>query len=181
MKTTVLTVLVLSLPHAYVFWRASTVPAVQRRITRRWRIAIAIALWVLFYVGGGYFAGSIFIHWMACLFLISLALLLVDIATGFGFFLPRYASKLRGLALVAGLLMSVTAIVQGLRPPVVAEYEVHIKDLPAELDGAVLAAIADTHVGPLIGPDWLEARVQQLLQMRPDMIVLLGDIFGSQN
>ncbi len=175
--------------HAYVFWRLATLRAVRRCIPRRWLIVVAVLLGALYYIGrvyrhsgGGFLAGSLEIytmHWTAALFLTTLTVLAADLVSGFGFFLPRFARKLRGLALVAGLLMSVTAIVQGLRPPVVAEYEVHIKDLPAGLDGTVLVAIADTHVGPMIGPGWLEARVQQLLRMRPDMIVLLGDIFES--
>ena len=171
---------VISLMHAYVFWRAATVSAVQRCISRRWLIIVAVALWVLFPVGSIYIGIDLMVHWIVILFLTSPILLAVDLVTGFGFFLPRIARQLRGLALATGLLMTVTAVVQGMRPPVVRQYEVHLSGLPAELDGTVLAAIADTHVGPLIGPVWLEARVEQLLEMRPDMIVLLGDIFSPE-
>ena len=175
--------------HAYVFWRLATLRAVRRYIPRRWLIIVAVLLGALYYIGrvyrhsgGGLLAGMFEIytmHWTAAMFLTSLTVLTADLVTGFGFFLPRFASRLRGLALVTGLLMSVTALVQGLRPPAVTEHEVFLQGLPADLDGTVLAAIADTHVGPMIGPDWLESRVQQLLRMQPDMIVLLGDIFES--
>ena len=185
---TVLTTAV-SLMHAYVFWRAATVPALQRRISRRWLIIVAVALWALFYIGRTYrhsgswllsgFLEIYTMHWAASLLLTSVVVLAADIVSGFGFFLPRIARQLRGLALAAGLLMSVTALVQGMRPPVVTEHEVFLQGLPQELDGTVVAVISDTHVGPMIGASWLEARVQQLQQMRPDMILLLGDIFES--
>jgi predicted MPP superfamily phosphohydrolase len=73
--------------------------------------------------------------------------------------------------------MSVIALIQGLRPPVVNDYEVCLDGLPAEMDGTVLVAMADCHLGSLIGQKWIEARVRQIEALKPDIIVLLGDIF----
>lgn len=116
-------------------------------------------------------------NWMAILFLISVSLLAVDIITGFGFLLPRLTPSLRGLALVIGGVLSVIAIIQGMRPPVVQKYEVSISNFPEEMDGKVLVAISDLHLGSLIGKRWMEARVAQVQALNPDIIVLLGDIF----
>lgn len=175
-KTDLTTAVSVMLMHAYVFWRAATVPAVQRRISRRWLIIVAVALWVLFYTG---FFGIYTMDWIGTLLLTFLVVLAADIFSGFGFFLPRIAGQLRGMALAVGLVISVTALVQGMRPPEVHEHEVYLNGLPTELDGTVLAAISDMHAGPLTKTSWLEARVEQLLEMRPDMIVLLGDILDS--
>jgi uncharacterized protein len=170
---------------AYVFWRVATVATVPRRISRRWFIAIVVALLVLVHVGI-IFSGSssLLYHWIACLFLIFISLLAVDFVTAFGFFLQRIVQKLRLFALAAGLMLCAVAHIQGFRPPVVVEHEIVLKGLPSELDGTVLAAVADTHIGHDNGLDWLEERVQQILGMQPDMIVLMGDIVarnGSQN
>ena len=175
--------------HAYVFWRLATLKAVRRRIPLRWQIIVAVLLAALYYIGrtyrhsgGGIVVGlfEIFtMHWTAALFLTTIVVLTADLVSGFGFFLPRVAGKLRGGALLTGLLLSILAIIQGLRAPVVSEHEIVLRGLPSELDGAVVAVTSDTHVGPMIGPEWLAERVEQLLDMKPDMILLLGDIFES--
>jgi len=162
--------------YAYVFWRAGTVPAVKRRLSLRWRLIIPVGLGILFYFGG---FGSYTLEWLTILAISFLLILVVDIATGFGFFLPRIAGQTRGIALVIGLLYAAMAMVQGMRPPTVKEYEVYLKGLPAELDSTVVAAVSDLHVGPLTKPDWFEARVKQIHEMQPDMILLLGDIIDT--
>ena len=156
-------------------------PAVQRRIPRRWMNFVAVVLWVSlpFIVVMIIEYNNFLYHWIACLFLIALCLLAVDLVTVFGFVLRRNTHKLRLMALSAGLLLCLIAHVQGFRPPVVVEQEIVLQGLPSELDGAVLAAMADTHIGHDNGLDWLEARAQQIFEIRPDMIVLIGDIVTS--
>ncbi len=171
---------------AYVFWRVATLPAVQRRLSRRWVYFVAVVLWVLSPILIMYLieSGSYLYHWIASMFLIALCLLAVDLGTVFGLVLRRITDRLRLMALAAGLLLCVIAFVQGSRPPVVTEHEVVLQGLPTELDGTVLVAVADTHIGGDNGLEWLEERIQQILDMRPDMIVLIGDIVtsnGNQN
>ena len=130
-----------TLMHIYVFWRASSVPFLKRHIPRKLLIGTGIALWLCFYAGRtighggtGGLAGMLELlgmDWIAILFIVSVCLLAMDIVTGFGFFLPRIAPSLRGLALAAGGVLSVIALVQGLRPPVVQNYDVNLSDLPA--------------------------------------------------
>ena len=183
---TVLTTAV-TLMQVYVFWRASSVPLIKRHIPSKLLIAAGAILWAAFYLGrvvghdgSGTFARMLELFgmdWMAVLFLSSVCLLGMDLLTGFGFLLPRLAPRLRGLALAAGGMLSLAAIVQGLRPPVVQDYEVHLAGLPAEMDSTVLVGLSDLHVGSLIGEDWLEARVAQVQALQPDLVVLVGDLF----
>lgn len=173
--------------HIYVFWRAASVPLVNRHVSRKLLIGAGVVLWAMFYFGrvfghGGTGAPAATLEflgmtWMGMLFLTSVCLLAIDLVTGFGFLLPRSAPSLRGLALVAGGVLSVIALVQGLRPPVVQSYEVRLAGLPDEMDGTVLVAMSDLHVGSLIGERWLAARIAQVQAESPDLVVLLGDLF----
>jgi predicted MPP superfamily phosphohydrolase len=173
--------------HAYVFWRAASVPFVDRYISQKVLIGAAVVLWVLFYLGRvighggrGVFAAAfefIGMTWMAVLFLIFVPLVIIDLFTLFGFLMPKFSPWLRGWGLLAGVILSVIALFQGLRPPVIATYEVSLLGLPKTLDGTTLVALSDMHLGSQIGRTWLAARVAQVNKQKPDIIVLLGDIF----
>jgi len=173
--------------HLYVFWRISSVPFLKRHVSRKFLIGAVVFFWSLFVIGRFYGHGGtgefamtlelIGMDWMAVIFLTTVSLLAVDLVTGFGLLLPRLAPSLRGLALIAGGALSLIALVQGLRPPVVQEYEVRLSGLPHFMDGTVLVAMSDLHVGTLLGDQWLDARVAQVQAESPDIVVLLGDLF----
>jgi predicted MPP superfamily phosphohydrolase len=59
----------------------------------------------------------------------------------------------------------------------VERYEVRLPGLPGELDGTVVIGLSDLHLGSLIGEPWLSARIDQVQAERPDLVVLLGDLF----
>jgi hypothetical protein len=187
----VVLVLVVTLMHVYVFWRAHSVPLLQRHVPRKLLIGAGMCLWAVFNLGRFFGHGGtgtlasvleLFgMNWMAMLFLATVCLLAIDLVTGFGFLLPRLAPTMRGAALVAGGVLSMVALVQGLRPPVVEDYDVHLSGLPRELDGTVIVAMSDLHVGTVLGKEWLEARVAQVQEQRPDLVVLLGDIFEGHD
>lgn len=175
-----------TLLHAYVFWRAASVPALASRLPRAALAAVAVTMWASIFLlrvgrrGGGvgaFLFELVEMHWLALLFLVGLALLAVDLLTGFGLWLRALAPRLRGLALVAGLLLATAAVVQGLRPPVVSDYEVRLAGLPPTLDGTVVVALSDLHLGELIGADWMSARADQVKALDPDLVVFLGDLF----
>jgi predicted MPP superfamily phosphohydrolase len=171
----------------YVFWRAASVPLLKRHVHRKLLIGAAMVLWAGFFFGRvvghdgtGVLARTLEFFgmtWMAVLFLVFVSLLATDLVTGFGFVVPRLAPSLRGLALVAGGVLSAIALVQGLRPPVVQNYDVYLPGLPDEMDDTVLVAVSDLHLGSLLGEQWLEARVAQIQAEQPDLVVLLGDLF----
>jgi len=115
--------------------------------------------------------------WLGTLLLVMVSFLVVDAITLFGLLLRRHVPMLRSLALLAGTILTVAALVQGIRPPVIQNYEVQIDELPTELEGMHIAALSDLHLGSLLGREWLEARIAQTLALKPDMVLLLGDIF----
>ena len=45
------------------------------------------------------------------------------------------------------------------------------------LDGLVIVALSDMHLGSQLGKRWLDDRIAQVLAQQPDLVVLLGDIF----
>jgi predicted MPP superfamily phosphohydrolase len=175
----------------YVFWRASSVPFVKEHVPRRLLAGAGLTSWAFFLLGSTASAdltGALTVPlelwsmtWLAVLFLTSIALLAVDVATGFGAWMKRAAPRLRGVGLVAGGALSAIALYQGLRAPVVDSYEVHIASLPAALDGTVVVGMSDLHLGSLLGIPWLAARLRQVRAERPDMIVFIGDVFEGHN
>jgi predicted MPP superfamily phosphohydrolase len=178
---------VVTLMQIYVFWRAYLVPFLKRNISRKLLIGTGIVLWSVFslgrYLGHG---GTGFLsmtleflgmNWIAVVFLLTVSLLFVDLITIGGFLLPRLAPSMRGFALVVGGVFSLVALIQGMRPPVVQDYKVYLYGLPQKMNGTVIVALSDLHIGTLLGKKWLEARVDQVRAQEPDLVVLLGDIF----
>lgn len=189
---TVLTVTMTAM-QLYVFWRAGSAPLLQRRLPRGFLIGIGLLLWAGFVLSRNLGHGSsgclatalelYGMHWMAVLFLATVCLLAVDLVTGFGWWLSRMAPRLRGWALLAGATLSVIALVQGRRPPVVQRYEVCLPGLPPELDGTVLVALSDLHLGALLGRPWLEARVARQAEQAAAAgvgLLLSGHTHGGQ-
>jgi hypothetical protein len=113
---------------------------------------------------------------MGSLFLALACLVLADLVTGFGWLLPRPAPALRVAALAAAGLLSLVALAQGLRAPVVSEVQVRLAGLPAALDGTVLVQLSDLHLGGILGRAWLERRVAQVQALHPDLIAVTGDL-----
>ncbi len=172
---------------AYVLWRCASVPILERRLTP-WRlVAIGAGVWIVFVLGRviGHrgtswaagvleFAGMTLLGWIL---LTSIALLFVDLVTLFGLVLRRWAPRMRGLALAAGAVLAIIALIQGSRAPVVSSLEVELPGLPAAMDGTVLVAVSDAHLGALRSVAWFDARVAQIRALEPDLVVFLGDMF----
>jgi predicted MPP superfamily phosphohydrolase len=177
--------------HLYVFARIAGVPWVVRHVPRKNLVGIGVILWALFFFGRVYghhgpgIAAAILeflgMNWMGALFLMCIPLLATDCVTLFGFLMPRISPALRGWALLAGIGLSVVALFQGLRPPVVEKYEVVLPGLPKTMDGTVIVALSDMHLGSQRGRSWLAARIAQVNAQQPDLVVLLGDIFEGHD
>lgn len=187
----VILILAVTLMQGYLFWRASSVPFVRRNVSRKLLIGIGVALWASIVLGrivGSQAMGSfaealefVSMTWMGMLFLMSVTLLVADAATGFGFIFQRFAPALRGVGLAVGGVLCLVALIQGLRAPVVQHHEVFLAGLPAQLDGTVIVALSDLHLGPMLGERWLASRVEQIRAEHPDMVVLLGDVFEGHD
>jgi len=176
--------------HGYVFWRLASVPWVAAHVPRRvlpWS-ALALACgyplartlnargWTA--VGGPleFFAAN----WIGVLFLLVAALLAAEVVTLGGALLPRLAPVLRGWAAAGGLALAAVALVQGLRPPVVRDYEVRLAGLPPERDGLVLVAVSDLHLGAMIGGPWLSRLIARIDGLKPDAVVVVGDLVDGE-
>jgi hypothetical protein len=172
--------------HLYVFWRAASVPWVSAHCSRRGLMMLAVALWTSYPLARFFdawhwtvvarpleFVGA---TWMGVLFLLGSALLVVDVSTLGGLCLSRWAPVARGWAMALAGLLSVIALAQGLRPPVVRDYEVRLPGLPTERSGLALVMISDLHLGTLIGERWLERLIHRVHALRPDLVVVAGDL-----
>jgi predicted MPP superfamily phosphohydrolase len=178
-----------TLMHAYVLWRVWAVPGLASPHTHRLLVAAAALLWVSYPLSRFLyswhakwaarpleFAGA---TWMGTLFLVFVALLLVDVVTGGGLVLSRVAPVMRGWAVVAAAVLAATALVLGLRDPVVRDYEVRLPGLPAERDGTVLVEVSDIHLGTLIGERWMGRLVDRVNAMKVDIVVVDGDLIDG--
>lgn len=173
--------------HIYVFGRTASIPFIKRYIPRKVFIGAGFILWLLLiggrligHRGDGVLATALEflgMSWMAILFLTFVPLIIIDIVTIFGFLMPGLSQKIRGCGLILGLLLSLIALFQGIKAPVIQDYEVTIADLPEAMNGKVLVALSDLHLGSQTGERWLEDRITQVRKLQPDIVVLLGDIF----
>jgi len=76
---------------------------------------------------------------------------------------------------VAGVLVSGFAIFQAVRAPAISEHEVTLDKLPKELDGMVLVAISDLHLGAQRRSEWMARRVEQINALQPAAVLMVGD------
>jgi predicted MPP superfamily phosphohydrolase len=172
--------------HVYVFWRIASIPVITAFVPRIILALVALFLWGSFIVsrivdrfGTRWLASAMEVvgaDWVGLIFLIFVCLLVTDLATGFGFLLPRVAPGLRGVAVLVAMALAVIAVVQAMRAPVVSSYDVRIPGLSADRDGTVIVAVSDMHLGTMLNPKWARARIAQVEQLRPDMVILAGDI-----
>ena len=177
---------IITVLHIYVFWRAASVPWLKSRVSAKVIIGTGAVLWASFFLGRtiehhstGPLAAAVELagmNWMGSLFLIFITLLAMDCLTAFGFILRRLAPTLRGWALVAGAVLSIVAVIQGLRAPVVTTYHVHLPALPVSMENTTIVALSDLHLGSLIGERWMEKRIEQVREQKPDLVFLLGDL-----
>ncbi len=177
--------------HLYVFWRLSSIPAIDRHISRKLLVVIAAICWASSLLRRVLDSRDLellaqplemfVMNWLGILFLVFFCLLIVDVFTVFGFFLRGYVPGLRSVGLLVGVLLASVALVQGLRPPVVVDYEVRLAGLPVENDNLEIAVLSDMHVGELIDGHWLASRVEQVNAIHPDMVILLGDLFEGDS
>jgi len=178
---------IITLVQIYTFCRIASVPFVKRYMPRKILIIIGMLLWIICFTGlvyGHHHTDAIAVilefmgmNWMGVQFLIFICILAVDIVTLFGFLMPKLSAKIRGIALITGILFSIIALIQGLRPPVIQNYDVSLSGLPDNLNGKVIVAMSDMHIGSLLGERWLAARIAQVQEQQPDIVVLLGDTF----
>lgn len=125
--------------------------------------------------------------WLGTLFLLVVALGLVDLArvlAEHGYRLwarrPFDPERRQTLARLTSLLAAVTgfgAAAAALRyRPVVKQLEVELERLPAAMDGTVIVQLSDIHVGPTIGREFVQSIVEEVNRLAPDLVAITGDL-----
>ena len=141
-------------------------------------------VWVVYIVGvqlgdeaidWRWWPGQFALTWLGILFVMTLCLLPVALATGFGFWWRERSRRLLGIGALAGALLAGFAVFQGVRAPGVVEYEVRMPKLPAALDGMTLLMVTDLHLGAQRRAEWMEDRVAQINALQPAAVVMVGD------
>ncbi|KFI06946.1 metallophosphoesterase [Massilia sp. BSC265] len=170
--------------HLYVAARLYSIDAVRSRIPRPvWWVG-ALLVWLLYFAGvrigdealdWRWWPGQFALTWLGITFVMSLCLLVTDILGGFGLWWRAHTQKLRTIGALAGVLLASFAIFQGMRAPVIVDQEVVMKDLPQALDGTVIVAVSDIHLGAQRRSEWLAARVEQINALKPAAVLMLGD------
>jgi uncharacterized protein len=175
-----------TLMHVFVVSRLWSLPAAPGAWWHRGLVATAVALWLSFPLGQFLarslgraaapieFAGA---AWVGVLFVLLVTLLAADFATGFGWLLS--ARPARQIALLAAVALSILGFVQGLRAPAVQEHRVAVRGLRPALEGLRIVQLSDVHLGPFLRSRWLERRLAQVDALRPDLIVVTGDLLDQ--
>jgi len=172
--------------HLYVFWRLASIPWIAAHLSILALTITGVSLWSSYVVARilderglqsliwpvEYVAAN----WIGLLFLLFWALLAVDIVTLGGWLFHEQAPTIRGVAVAIAALLSVVALIQAIRPPVVVDYELELAGLPPERDGTVLLQLSDLHLGNLLGRRWLKHLIDRVNQMKADIVVITGDL-----
>jgi predicted MPP superfamily phosphohydrolase len=175
--------------HAYVFWRLGSIPWIAAHVPWGWRLAAGVGFWALYPLARmlrhrmpeplAWAFEYVASNWLGVLFLLFCGLLVIDLVTLGGVLWRKHDGEIRGYGVLVALALSGIAMVQAMRTPVVRDHEVHMRGLPRERDGLVLLQVSDTHIGTLIGQRWTTRLVEQVNAMRPDLVVLVGDILDG--
>lgn len=176
--------------HAYVFWRLNSVPWISSRISLGALVIIALCLWsgyplVRILNAKGLERFTFLLEflattWIGIVFLLFSGFLVTDVVTLGGWLAPHHAGDIRGWAASIALVLSVIALIQGLRPPVVTDCEVYLKDLPRERDGLALVAVSDLHLGTLLAECWLARQIKRIAQLQPQLVLIVGDLVDGE-
>jgi len=172
--------------HVYVFWRLASVPWIAGHVSLPALVITGVALWLSYVVARvldarGLQAVSwpieyVAANWVGVLFLLFWALLAADAVTLGGWLFHEQAPAIRGWAAAIASFLSLVAMLQAVRSPIVSDYDVELEGLPLERDGTVLLQLSDLHLGNLLGRRWLRKLVERVNQMNADMVVITGDL-----
>lgn len=178
--------LIWALMHWYVLMRLSSVPGIAGHLPT-WVLVLAGVVLGSSYIvsrvmerfeldGFSHALEYIGANWVGVIFILLVCFLASDLVTGFGYLFVSWVHSARALALGIAVVLVAISLVQAVRTPVVTNYEVQMPGLPATADGTVLVVASDMHLGPMLDERWAEARARQIESLRPDVLLLVGDI-----
>jgi len=178
------------LMNAYVFWHLSGLPwFVSGRVRRRWVWIAAVPL-VLAYFGArnaynlgweraGLALEVIGSSWIGSALLLLSCFLLLDVVTLFGLLFRAWRPRFRLIAASSAAFMSLVALVQGARDPVLERFEVTVPGLPDQMEGLRVALLSDLHLGTRFDGPWVARLAAQVAEEKPGLILLAGDIIDG--
>lgn len=180
-----------ALMHVYVAHRVWRLPVLGAPHAHLVLVVALLLLWISYPLGrvldrmglptASYLLELAGATWMGVVFLLLACLLVVDLLTGFGAWGKPVLPTLRAGAVGAAVLMSLIGVVQGLRPPVIRQLDVRLPGLPPDADGLRVVQLSDMHLGPLLGETWLGHVVDRVGAMRPDLMLVTGDLVDSDS
>jgi predicted MPP superfamily phosphohydrolase len=101
---------------------------------------------------------------------------LTDLVTLFGMVLKPWVIQIRTAAIGVAVVLAIVAWIGGFVRPRTVELEVELPNLPASADGLVIAHLTDLHLGALIGARRLRSVIRQIDGLKPDIVVITGDL-----
>jgi hypothetical protein len=89
---------------------------------------------------------------------------------------PRLAPDSAAAVVLLALALTVIGLVNARRTARVVRVDVAIRDLPPQLANFRIVQISDIHVGPTIKRDYLQAIVERVNGLQPDLVAITGDL-----
>ncbi|HET8747909.1 MAG TPA: metallophosphoesterase, partial [Ramlibacter sp.] len=103
----------------------------------------------------------------------DLMLLVLDLAN---FDSPQLGENTAAAVPLLALALSLIGLINARRTAPVVRVTVPIAGLPGPLQGFRIVQISDIHVGPTIKRDYLDAIVQRVNALEPDVVAITGDL-----
>jgi uncharacterized protein len=188
--------------HRYVWARLvrdAVLPTPYHRIATILIIVLGVVLWSLFplmrVVPRSVMRPLALVGytWIGLVFLLVMSFATIDVLRLIGAIVERLRSDapdpsrrvLMGRAIAAGVgLLATGAAAWGVRSALgevrVIRHRVPLKKLPRGMDGLTIAQLTDVHVGPTIGREFIEQVVAQTNALKPDVIVITGDLVDGR-
>ena len=83
------------------------------------------------------------------------------------------------MAVTVSLLLCIQGLTAASRGPTIVGVTVPLARLPPSLDGTRIVQLSDIHLGPMIGQAALDRVVNMVSVIKPDVIVITGDLVDS--
>lgn len=122
----------------------------------------------------GFFSSLLVVTFARDLLLASL--LTVDAIWPHTIPLARWRTDSAAAVPLLALLSTTIGLINARRRARVVTIEVPIDDLPRALDGFTIVQISDIHVGPTIKRRYVDAIVDAVNRLKPDLIAVTGDV-----
>ena len=165
----------------YVFLRPKTA---GRRFKILYIVIVLVAAtsFIVGRVSGITFLNIIGAYWMACFYLLLMLIPLAHITVILLRFtkLSRPGTQLWTGIITLGLLLTLLLLgTYNAYSPVVRTYDIKMNKGTASLDSLHIAMAADTHFGLLSGKNHAKRLVKEINELKPDIILLPGDLFDD--